>query len=860
MKTRLVAALLSLVLLVPAAFAAPQAPWGTRPPFTPDASLAPLKQKQQRLLLEKARAKLERGRAAWEAMKKKRRGPGAASRAPKLDAWDDMDRARRAPPFGAEGRFAALAALAPNVRVNNPAGDGATAGQAEAWIGVHGSNLLVAWNDGQGFDLASQDIQGYAWSTDGGATWTDGGIPAKRTGWRWTSDPVIAVNPTTGVFYYCALYDSANGAFNGVGVVTGQFNGPGGSFQWGTVYSARQVSSAVAFLDKQWIDVDPANGTVYVCYTNFNAGTGAQIDLVRFTGTFWSAPTKMNTSGDGLVQGARVAVGDDAGEVYCVWAEIGTVDVDFFRIRRSTTSGASWETVKSLPSYFANWGAGAPGFNRERGITFPSIAVDRNAASPYKGRVYVTWNEALNYYDEFNLAGTGQKSEVEPNGTSAQATPFTLGQTVRGAASAVSPSPDFDWFSFSGTQGQTVAFYMDSLHADLDPSFRIICSDATTLLSISNLGAGAGGLMVFTLPATGTYYLRVVPFSTTTGVAPWPYRIETRVIGAGPGDRARDHRDVFVTTSSGTATTWSTPVRINDEPGWFDDWLPEIAVAGNHQAYAIWYDWRDAPAGACGGHSNVYLSRSADGGATWIEVGAVTDQTTNWTSTASNIAPNQGDYLTLVADANAVYPVWADGRFGTADIFFSNIPLAVTPALASLVSAEALPDRVTLTWAATDAAGHSATVYRRDAGADWRAMATTAFAGDGRLVHVDTDVVPGAAYDYRLGLREGGVETFAGETRVVVPAGPDLAIAAVRPNPTPRDVVVTFALPRAASASLELVDIGGRRVRTREVGSLGAGRHTVNLTEGTAALPAGVYIVALHAEGRTVTRRVSIVP
>ena len=43
---------------------------------------------------------------------------------------------------------------------------------------------------------------------------------------------------------------------------------------------------------------------------------------------------------------------------------------------------------------------------------------------------------------------------------------------------------------------------------------------------------------------------------------------------------------------------------------------------------------------------------------------------------------------------------------------------------------------------------------------------------------------------------------------------------------------------------LELLDLSGRRLLAREVGSLGAGRHTMNLAEGRGVAP-GVYWVRL---------------
>ncbi|PYM05362.1 MAG: hypothetical protein DMD82_11310 [Candidatus Rokuibacteriota bacterium] len=50
--------------------------------------------------------------------------------------------------------------------------------------------------------------------------------------------------------------------------------------------------------------------------------------------------------------------------------------------------------------------------------------------------------------------------------------------------------------------------------------------------------------------------------------------------------------------------------------------------------------------------------------------------------------------------------------------------------------------------------------------------------------------------------------------------------------------------PPAGTSSLELIDISGRRVAQREVGSLGAGRHAVVLANG-ARIPPGVYVVRL---------------
>jgi hypothetical protein len=71
------------------------------------------------------------------------------------------------------------------------------------------------------------------------------------------------------------------------------------------------------------------------------------------------------------------------------------------------------------------------------------------------------------------------------------------------------------------------------------------------------------------------------------------------------------------------------------------------------------------------------------------------------------------------------------------------------------------------------------------------------------------------------------------------------ALDGVRPNPAfGGRLLVHFALPGSEPASLELLDVAGRRVRERAVGSLGAGRHVVDLSAGQRLKP-GLYFLRL---------------
>ena len=75
----------------------------------------------------------------------------------------------------------------------------------------------------------------------------------------------------------------------------------------------------------------------------------------------------------------------------------------------------------------------------------------------------------------------------------------------------------------------------------------------------------------------------------------------------------------------------------------------------------------------------------------------------------------------------------------------------------------------------------------------------------------------------------------------------DFALHRVGPNPAHGELWVEFSLADPGAATLELVDIAGRRVALREVGGFGPGRHRIELRE---PLPTGVYLVRL-TQGRS---------
>lgn len=127
----------------------------------------------------------------------------------------------------------------------------------------------------------------------------------------------------------------------------------------------------------------------------------------------------------------------------------------------------------------------------------------------------------------------------------------------------------------------------------------------------------------------------------------------------------------------------------------------------------------------------------------------------------------------------------------------------------------------------------------------------------------DTSYVDAGAGWYELAAfdLDGNASPFAraaSDTAAVRPLA--FALAGVRPNPArAAPFEVRFALPDAAPATLELLDVAGRLVARREVGSLGGGEHVVRMPERATVRP-GRYLLRLTQGGRTQVRSILLAP
>ncbi len=184
---------------------------------------------------------------------------------------------------------------------------------------------------------------------------------------------------------------------------------------------------------------------------------------------------------------------------------------------------------------------------------------------------------------------------------------------------------------------------------------------------------------------------------------------------------------------------------------------------------------------------------------------------------------------------------------------------------ALLPDASATPSAAHLSWDVQAATGTYAAIYRRDTGGEWSALAEAEVGSNGQLEYDDTTVQPGNNYSYMMVVASQRGETFGGETLVQVPGTTDVdpvratefALTDVAPNPAIERMSVSFVLTSTAPASLELLDVAGRRWLDREVGSLGAGSHRIDIAT-AGQVPPGLYFLRLAQAGRVASSRVAI--
>jgi hypothetical protein len=310
-------------------------------------------------------------------------------------------------------------------------------------------------------------------------------------------------------------------------------------------------------------------------------------------------------------------------------------------VAKSLDGGKTWPQVT-----FFNFNSGSGKFNDK-----PYIAVDTNPQSSFRDSVYVAWdNASLN-------AG---KSSANNALLFARSTDGGLTFSSPTAVNALTGSPNavIGADPFVGPNGEVYVSWHDVQN--------------NSLMINSSFDGGVTFGQQQSIAQTVVAFDDGIPAMASRRALLYPACDADRSSGANRGtlycswmdETASNGTDIFVSHSTDRGASWSTQVRVNDDPtgvrkDQFNQWLSVDPITGSINL--SWNDARNDPADI---KTDIYFSQSTNGGVSFIAnvkvTTAMTDESAN--NPCANAGDQYGDYEGIVAYNSIIHPIWTDGR------------------------------------------------------------------------------------------------------------------------------------------------------------------------------------------------------
>lgn len=403
-------------------------------------------------------------------------------------------------------------------------------------------------------------------------------------------------------------------------------------------------------------------GTIIISFNEFQFnGYSVSTD----SGGTWSHKRTPNPPGGSNLGDGVVAFGPN-GECYyagLAFVPFGGSSKSIIGVAKSIDNGATFTTPFDASTTASN----VSDFQDKEWI-----AVDRNAASPFKGTVYATWTD----FTQSN--GSFINSSRSTNGGLSFEAPVPLSaqdktQQVQGSVPVVAPNGDL-YVAFSDAHSAITGI---GIVKSTDGGKTFSPEKKVTSVINTSTMTGGGGVRTNSFPSVTVDSSGVLHF----------------VYGAW-APSLLDRADVFYVRSTDGGNTFSMPAKLNDDSTTTTQVFPSVAVTSDGTLGVKWWDRRNDPLNDS--LNDVYMTISHDGGSSFGKNFRVTDQ--NWLFGPIEIGfagGYHGDYDGIAADDTNFYVSWSDERAGEADAFFSQVPKGRDPNIPDFnISARKLLDHV----------------------------------------------------------------------------------------------------------------------------------------------------------------------
>lgn len=304
--------------------------------------------------------------------------------------------------------------------------------------------------------------------------------------------------------------------------------------------------------------------------------------------------------------------------------------------QKSTNAGSTWSNGTFT------------GLNPTKDQDKQWISFDKN-----NNNLYMSWTQ----FDSYGSSNTDDKTTIlfskSSDFGSTWTTPVQLNNvdgsciddssTVEGAVPAVGPSGQV-YIAWSGPNGLVFKKSLDQ---------GVTWSTSETQIIQTHLWD-------FTVP--GVDRCNGMPI-TACDVSPSSYNGTIYVNWSDQTNGAND-TDIFISKSTNQGVTWSSPIRVNNDPPGKHQFLSWMTIdQTNGYIYIVFYDRRNYT----NNNTDVFLAYSTDGGTTF----------TNTKISASSFIPSSsvffGDYSNITAHNGVIRPIWGRMVSGQTSIWTAII-------------------------------------------------------------------------------------------------------------------------------------------------------------------------------------------